>query len=108
MIGRPAAVACPVTHVGQVMEAPDLLNGLITWCMVGPLKAWEGGFEIGNYNPIAYEGIVRHSRVKLEIGRCYYFLPATCMLQSRHSGVVTMLAKRAEGMRVQLEGIWIA
>ena len=108
LIGRPAAVACPVTHVGQVMGEPDLLSGLITWCVVGPLKAREGGIEIGNYHPIAYEGIVRHSRAQLEIGRRYYFLPATCMLQSRHSGVITMLAKRAEGMRVRLEGIWIA
>lgn len=108
LIGRPTAVACPVTHVGQVMEEPDLLNGLITWCVVGPMRGRENGIEIGNYHPIAYEGIVRHSRVGLEIGRRYYFLPATCMLQSRHSGVVTMLAKRAEGMRVRLEGIWIA
>jgi uncharacterized Fe-S cluster-containing protein len=90
------------------MEEPDLLNGLITWCVVGPLKAQGRGIEIGNYNPIAYEGIVHHAKAKLEIGRRYYFMPATCMLQSRHSGVVTMLAKRPNGMRTRLEGIWIA
>lgn len=108
LIGRPAAVACPVTHVGQVMEEPDLLNGLITWCVVGPLRAREGGIEIGNYTPVVYEGIVRHSRVELEIGRRYHFLPATCMLQSRHSGVISMLARRDGGMRAHLEGIWIS
>jgi len=108
LIGRPAAVACPVTHVGQVMEKPDVFNGLITWCVVGPMRAREHGIEIGNYTPVVYEGIVRHSRVKLEIGRRYHFMPATCMLQSRHSGVVSALAKCAEGMHAHLEGIWIS
>lgn len=106
--GRPAWVGCPVTHVGQVMEEPDRLNGVIVWCVVGPLAARQGGIEIGLYNPIAYEGIVRHTRVPLEIGRRYFFLPRACMLQSRHSGVASALAKRPEGLRARLEGIWIA
>ena len=29
------------------------------------------------------------------------------MLQSRHSGLVNIIAKRGDGMRVRLEGIWI-
>lgn len=107
LIGRPSGAACPVTHVGQVMEAPDVFNGLITWCVVGPLRGRAGGIEIGSYTPIAYEGIVRHARAELQIGRRYYFLPATCMLQSRHSGLLNVLARRPEGMRVRLEGIWI-
>lgn len=108
LTGRPAWVGCPVTHVGRVVEAPDYFNGTITWCVVGPLAARAGGIEIGLYNPIAYEGLVRQTRVTLEIGRRYHFLPRACMLQSRHSGVVAALARRAEGLRVRMEGIWIS
>jgi uncharacterized protein len=108
LIGRPAWVGCPVTHVGVVVEEPDYFNGVITWCVVGPLAGRAGGIEIGLYNPIAYEGIVRHSRTDLQIGRRYYFLPRACMLQSRHSGVANAMARREDGTRVRLEGIWIS
>lgn len=108
VFGRPVGVGCPVTHVGQVMENPDLLNGTITWCVVGPMKAREQGIEIGQYNPVAYEGLVHHSRKELHIGARYYFLPRFCMLQSRHSGVISEAAKRGDLLRVRLEGIWIA
>jgi uncharacterized Fe-S cluster-containing protein len=90
------------------MEEPDRLNGVIVWCVVGPLAARQAGIEIGLYNPVAYEGIVRHTRVPLEIGRRYFFLPRACMLQSRHSGVASAIGKRPEGLRTRLEGIWIA
>lgn len=108
LFGRPAWVGCPVTHVGRVMEPPDPLNGTIVWCVVGPLAARQHSIEIGQYNPIAYEGIVRHTRVPLEIGRRYYFLPRACMMQSRHSGVASAVARRENGFRVRLEGIWIS
>lgn len=108
LIGRPAWVGCPVTHVGVVVEEPDYFNGVITWCVVGPLAARAGGIDIGLYNPIAYEGIVQRTRAELQIGRRYYFLPYACMLQSRHSGVANALAHRPEGLRVRLEGIWIS
>jgi len=109
LMGRPTAAGCPITHVGQVMEEPDYFNGLITWCVVGPLVSRERGCtEIGSYTPIAYEGIVRHARVELEIGRRYYFLPGPCMLHSRHSGLVNVLAKRENGLRARFEGIWIS
>ncbi|OOG25158.1 hypothetical protein B1C78_07000 [Thioalkalivibrio denitrificans] len=109
LFGRPAQAACPITHVGRVMEAPDLLNALITWCVVGPLAAREAeSKEIGNYTPVAYMGLVRHARVELQVGRRYHFLPGLCMLQSRHSGVITELARRPEATRVRFEGIWIS
>lgn len=107
LFGRPAWVGCPVTHVGRVMEDPDPLNGTIVWCVVGPLAAREHGIEIGQYNPVAYEGIVRFTRRPLYIGARYHFLPHYCMLQSRHSAVISALAKRDTGLRVRLEGIWI-
>lgn len=108
LYGRPVMTGCPVTHVGVVVEEPDYLNGVIVWCIVGPMAARERGREIGHYNIIAYEGIVRHARRELQIGRRYFFLPRMCMLQSRHSGLVNALAKRENGMRVRVEGIWIA
>ncbi len=108
LYGRPSMVGCPVTHVGVVVEEPDYFNGIIIWCVVGLLAARERGREIGDYNIIAYEGLMRHSRKELQIGRRYFFLPRTCVLMSRHSGVVSALAKRANGMRVRVEGIWIS
>jgi uncharacterized protein len=108
VFGRPAAVGCPVTHVGMVMTPPSEIDGTVVWCVVGPMAARAGGIEIGLYNPLAYEGLVRHARGQLYIGRRYYFLPQTCMLQSRHSGVIAALARRTDGLRVRLEGIWIA
>jgi uncharacterized Fe-S cluster-containing protein len=108
LFGRPALVGCPVTHVGQVMEDPDPLSGTITWCVVGPMKAREQGIEIGQYHIIAYEGLVHHTRKELQLGARYYFLPRFCMLQSRHSGVISAAAKRGDALRVRLEGIWIA
>jgi uncharacterized protein len=108
VFGRPAAVGCPVTHVGRVMLPPAETDGTLVWCVVGPMAARAGGIEIGLYNPVAYEGLVANTRVQLQIGRRYFFLPQTCMLQARHSGVIAALARRPEGMRVRLEGIWIA
>lgn len=108
LYGRPVMTGCPVTHVGVVVEEPDSLNGVITWCIVGPLEAREHGREIGHYHIVAYEGIVRQTRKELQIGQRYFFLPRLCMLQSRHSGLVNAAAKRENGIRVRVEGIWIA
>jgi len=108
LIGRPAAVGCPVTHVGQVMQDPDPLNGTIQWCVVGPMLARERGIEIGQYHIVAYEGLVRHKRKELQIGGRYHFLPRYCMLQSRHSAIISAAARRGDALRVRLEGIWIS
>lgn len=109
VFGRPAGVGCPVTHVGRLMEAPDALSGALLWCVVGPQAARaEHALEIGNYHIIAYEGLVRETRVTPQVGARHFFKPALCMLQSRHSGVVSFAAHRPEGWRVRLEGITIA
>jgi uncharacterized Fe-S cluster-containing protein len=108
LFGRPAGVGCPVTHVGRLMQAPDPLGGVLTWCVVGPLAARaEHGIEIGGYHIIAYEGLVREARVAPQVGGRYFFKPALCMLQSRHSGVVSFAARRPEGWHVRFEGIAI-
>ncbi len=108
LYGRPVMTGCPVTHVGVVVEEPDYLNGVIVWCIVGPMAARERGREIGHYHIIAYEGLARHTRQEIQIGRRYFFLPRMCMLQSRHSGLVNAAARRDDGLRVRVEGIWIA
>jgi uncharacterized protein len=108
LYGRPVMTGCPVTHVGVVVEEPDYLNGVIVWCIVGPMAARERGREIGHYHIIAYEGLARHTRRELRIGERYFFLPRMCMLQSRHSGLVNAAARRDDGLRVRVEGIWIA
>jgi uncharacterized protein len=108
LFGRPAGVGCPVTHVGRLMAPPDALSGALTWCVVGPIAArMEHGIEIGDYHIIAYEGVVRATRVAPQVGGRYLFKPALCMLQSRHSGVVSFAAQRADGWRVRFEGIAI-
>ncbi len=107
--GRPAwlSCGCPVTHVGQVMEDLDYFNGTMVWCIVGPLAARQGGINIGYYNSTSYDGLVRDTRVPLEIGRRYYFQPRRCMLQWRHSGLINAMTKTKDGMRVHIEGLWI-
>ena len=109
IFGRPAWISCgcPVTHVGRIMEDPDYFNGTVVWCVVGPLAARENGINIGYYNTTAYEGLVRHTRVELEIGRRYYFQPRYCMLQWRHCGLMNSMARGKDGMRVRIEGLWI-
>lgn len=107
LYGRPASTGCPVTHVGVVVDEPDYFNGIIVWCVVGPMQARERGINIGCYTPVAYEGTVKHTKVDLQIGRRYNFLPRYCMLQSRHSGLINMITNTKDGDRVRLEGIWI-
>jgi len=109
VFGRPAAVGCPVTHVGRLMQDPDPVSGTLVWCVVGPAVAREEhGAEIGGYHIIAYEGLVRLTTVAPQVGARYFFKPALCMLQSRHSGVVSFAAHRPGGWRVRFEGITIA
>jgi uncharacterized Fe-S cluster-containing protein len=109
VFGRPAGVGCPVTHVGRLMERPDPLSGALLWCVVGPIAGREAhAVEIGAYHIVAYEGLVRTARVAPQVGGRYFFKPALCMLQSRHSGVVSAAAHRPDGWRVRFEGIAIA
>lgn len=108
LYGRPAWAGCPVTHCGVVVEEPDYFNGVIEWCIVGPTLARERGINIGNYNPVAYEGLAKFPRRELKFGMRYYFMPRYCMLQSRHSGLINTISKTRDGVSVRLEGIWIS
>jgi len=110
MIGRPMGMSCgcPITHCGIVMDT-DPRNGVINWCVTGPLRPRSEGFiDIGYYVAQAYEGLIKESRVPVKLGMRYWFLPRRCMLQWRHSGLVNAITKRKDGsLRVRIEGLFI-
>ena len=109
LVGRPLGVSCgcPVTHCG-VATAVDARNGVITWCITGPLRPRAEGFkDLGYYSAEAYEGLVGESRVEPKIGMRYFFQPELCMLQWRHSGLVNYLCHTPQGLQIRVEGLWI-
>jgi len=110
MIGRPMGMSCgcPITHCG-IVTGVDVQNGVINWCVTGPLRPRSEGFvDIGYYVSQAYEGIIRESREKIELGRRYFFLPRRCMLQWRHSGLVNAVTRLPDGsFKVRIEGLFI-
>ncbi len=109
MIGRPLGMSCgcPITHCGVVMEA-DPRNGVIVWCVTGPLNPRSKPHkDIGYYSAEAYEGLVRDTRSELKIGMRYWFLPRRCMLQWRHSGLVNFMSRTKNGMQIRIEGLLI-
>src|SRR5664279_1631880 len=61
MIGRPMGMSCgcPITHCGIVTDT-DPRNGVINWCVTGPLRPRNEGFiDIGYYVAQGYEGLIR-------------------------------------------------
>jgi len=109
IIGRPMGMSCgcPVTHCGIVIGVdPD--NGVVIWCVTGPLGARSGEHkDIGYYSAQAYEGIIKQSNIELKIGMRYWFMPRRCMLQWRHSGLVNFINKKSDGVYVRIEGLMI-
>jgi len=109
IIGRPMGMSCgcPITHCGQVMDF-DPKNGVIVWCVTGPLNPrMHGSKDIGYYSAQAYEGIITETRKELRIGMRYWFLPHRCMLQWRHSGLINFINRSKSGIRVRIEGLFI-
>lgn len=110
MIGRPMGMSCgcPITHCGIVTDS-DPRNGVINWCITGPLRPRAEGFiDIGYYVAQGYEGLIKESSSKIELGRRYWFLPRRCMLQWRHSGLVNAVTKLNDGSyKVRIEGLFI-
>jgi uncharacterized Fe-S cluster-containing protein len=109
LTGRPLGMSCgcPITHCGIAIEV-DQRNGIIVWCVTGPLTARENTVkDLGYYSAEAYEGIILDSRVELKIGMRYWFMPHKCMLQWRHSGLVNFINKNVQGTQVRLEGLLI-
>ena len=110
MIGRPMGMSCgcPITHCGVVTDV-DARNGVINWCVTGPLKPRSEGFiDIGYYVAQGYEGIIKESKVPIQMGMRYWFLPRRCMLQWRHSGLVNAITKMKDGsLKIRIEGLFI-
>jgi uncharacterized Fe-S cluster-containing protein len=109
LIGRPLGMSCgcPITHCGVVVEV-DKRNGVIVWCVTGPLNPRARAHkDIGYYSAEAYEGLVRDTRSELKIGMRYWFLPRRCMLQWRHSGLVNFVNRTKNGTQIRIEGLLI-
>lgn len=110
MIGRPMGMSCgcPVTHCG-IVTSVDPRNGVIYWCVTGPLRPRSEGFiDIGYYVAQAYDGLIRESGKEIKLGMRYWFLPRRCMLQWRHSGLVNAITKQKDGsLKVRIEGLFI-
>ena len=91
LIGRPLGMSCgcPITHCGVAREV-DSRTGVIVWCVTGPLNPRQKGYkDLGYYIAEGYEGLINSSREEVKIGKRYYFQPRMCMLQWRHSGLVS-------------------
>ena len=110
LVGRPMGMSCgcPVTHCGVATDV-DPRNGVVYWCVTGPLRPRSEGFkDIGFYVSEAYEGLVKESKVPVQLGMRYWFLPRRCMLQWRHSGLVNAITKMKDGsLKIRVEGLLI-
>jgi uncharacterized Fe-S cluster-containing protein len=109
LIGRPMGMSCgcPITHCGVAMDV-DHVNGVITWCVTGPLTPRAKGYkDVGYYSAQAYEGVVAASQAELRIGIRYFFMPHRCMLQWRHSGLVNFMNGFGDQLQIRLEGLFI-
>ena len=110
MLGRPLGMSCgcPVTHCGIAMDV-DPRNGVIVWCVTGPLQTRQGNFkDLGYYSAEGYEGIVKNTQTEIKIGMRYFFQPTMCMLQWRHSGLCNFINRLPDGnTQIRLEGLWI-
>lgn len=107
IVGRPLAAGCPVTHCGKIISIDEKSN-LIDWCVVGPLAVRGNSFiEIGSYGPVGFDGVVRETRVKLKIGERHFWMPRSCMIQWRHSGLITSLLKIEGGYKTRIEGVFL-
>ncbi|MEI8203944.1 MAG: Fe-S cluster protein, partial [Bacteroidota bacterium] len=92
-----------------VVTDVDARNGVINWCVNGPLQPRSQGFiDIGYYVAQGYEGLIKESKVPIRLGMRYWFMPRRCMLQWRHSGLVNAITKMKDGtLKVRIEGLFI-
>ncbi|MDD4271703.1 MAG: (Fe-S)-binding protein [Patescibacteria group bacterium] len=107
IIGRPLAAGCPVTHCGRIIDIDS--SGIIKWSVIGPLVARNKPLvDIGSYAPVVFEGVVKQAKSELKVGMRYNFMPRHCMLQWRHSGLISFVSKAPNGSyKVRIEGIML-
>ena len=107
LTGRPMGAGCPVQHVLRVLSASPI-SGVITTHVVGPL--FSRGKEVKDleaYHVIGFEGLTETVRDEPVFGRRMRFLPAYCMMNLGHTGVVNQIFSRKEGLQVRVEDIRI-
>jgi uncharacterized Fe-S cluster-containing protein len=106
VMGRPVEPSCPIHHILRVLRT-DPVTGIITGYAVGPHAARQGAkvHDLHAYREIAMEGMVQAVKHEPLLGYRMRFLPANCMRQMVHSGVVMMALRKSAGMHVRIEEI---
>jgi uncharacterized Fe-S cluster-containing protein len=93
-------LGCPITHFARIIESKD---GLLAVHIVGPRHRLDDrGFvfsDVGLCMVIGFEGDVEGALPF--VGQTVRFMPAECMMQKVHSGVVV----NCEGRTVRIEGL---
>lgn len=105
LTGRPMGAGCPVQHVLLVLSA-NKVSGVIVTHVIGPL--YSRGREVKDleaYHIIGFEGMAESVRQVPVFGRRMRFLPAYCMMNLAHTGVVNQVFSRKEGLQVRVEDI---
>jgi hypothetical protein len=105
LTGRPMGAGCPVQHVLRVITA-SVVSGLLTCHVVGP--AYSRGKEVKDleaYHMIGFEGIAVPVLKEPVFGKRMRFLPAFCMMNVGHTGVVNMILGTGAGLHIRVEDI---
>jgi len=104
--GRPVGPSCPIQHVLRVISV-DPVTGILACHTVGPAAARQSAkvHDIRAYHEIGFEGVADTVRHEPVVGFRMRFLPANCMRQLVHSGVVQMVLNKSFGTHVLLEEI---
>ena len=89
------------------MISVDPVTGILTCHTVGPAVARKCAqvLDIRAYHEIGFEGVAEVIRHEPVVGYRMRFLPANCMRQLVHSGVVVQVLNKSFGIHVLLEDI---
>lgn len=107
LTGRPMGAGCPVQHVLKVLSA-SRVSGVITTHVVGPL--FSRGKEVKDleaYHMIGFEGMADIVRAEPVMGKRMRFLPAYCMMNLGHTGVVNQIFSGSNGLHIRVEDVRI-
>ena len=63
--------------------------------------------DLEAYHMLAFEGVAEIVREEPVIGKRMRFLPAYCMMNLGHTGVVNQIFKCREGLQVRVEDVRI-
>jgi len=104
--GRPTEASCPVQHVLRVISV-NPVTGILACHTVGPAVARKSPevHDIRAYHEIGFEGVAEIVRHEPVVGFRMRFLPANCMRQMVHSGVVQMVLNKSFGTHVRVEDL---